>query len=782
LLLIVVLASGPLAAQAEEARPADKPLRVAADGSGDFKTIQEAVDKAAPGAVIRIAAGTHAGPVRITKPLTLEGAGWNTTEVASAYDASGFEDMKARAELESRMDAAKTDEERVAARREFLAKYGPKPVLYLGGAGGVTVRGLRIALTGDVPEEGVVMFGWAVAVEGGKAAIESCAVMGSPASGIGVSSGADVTVKDCLIAGVWSTGIEVGNEPGQDTRARIVGCTVRNCHHRGITLYGVDRRSLVEGCAISGSAWHGIRYDHASPVIRGNRIFANARCGIYASGRTEALVTGNVFVENEMTGMSCYHGSRDCVEGNTFARNRRSGIEVLGSSAPTIERNVFFANPTAVLTGHIADEGARSQYVGPTAVRKNVFWKNEKNGYWGAESERKKGGDETDPAKEAARLAAGGENRLADPKFADPASGDYTLPPDSPARAIQAGAGPVPGTGSDWPLLPAEKVMLASREAEEAEEGAEELSWKAHQMAWPWIEDVMQLSDAARREKALARIAKALDAKDRLERCAGLQALAATADARIDRARFRERAADLARSGQGQERMKAIHALYVIGAKDVARNLLNDVLRTAPGSLGEGAWQLLVHVNDGEITGAAAELLLSRLSNRRDTRGIAFLLAELQDARRLSPALEARMIELATRGPFELRSRVIYFVLSRLDPKSPAVVKTLIRLVEDPDPPDPRGAMSGLAWGIGPESRPIVADFFVRFLATRERTEDERHAAIRALARVAGPDQRPQLEAILANERASAALHEAVKQLIEHLRERDAKSKETKDG
>jgi hypothetical protein len=473
LLITAMLAAVPLAAQVDPARPAEKPLRVAADGSGDFKTIQEAVDKAEPGAVIRIAAGTHAGPVRITKPLTLEGAGWNTTEVTSAYDASGFEDLKAGAELQSRMEAAETDEKRAAAMREFFAKYGPKPVLYIGGAEGVTVRGVRFALTGNMPEEGAIQFGWAVFVEGGKAMIESCAVAGSPASGIGISSGADVTVKDCLVAGVWATGIEVGNEPGQDdTRARIIGCTVRNCYSRGITFYGVDRRSRVEGCAISGSAWHGIRYDDASPVIEGNRIFANAGSGIYASGRTKALVTGNLFVENVGSGMWCHHGSGDLVEGNTFARNGGSGIGVLGPSSPTITRNVFFSNPTAVSTGHIGEEGTDGRYVGPIAVEKNLFWQNERNGYWGADSERREGGDEADPAKEAARLAAHGENLLADPKFVDPAAGDYTLAPDSPARAIKAGAGAVPGADSDWPLLVPEKVMIASREADDAEDEA----------------------------------------------------------------------------------------------------------------------------------------------------------------------------------------------------------------------------------------------------------------------------------------------------------------------
>jgi hypothetical protein len=67
---------------------------------------------------------------------------------------------------------------------------------------------------------------------------------------------------------------------------------VRNCYHRCVTL--VTEEATVERCRISGSAWHGIRYDNCSPKILNNHIFGNARSGIYASGQTRATVVGNV--------------------------------------------------------------------------------------------------------------------------------------------------------------------------------------------------------------------------------------------------------------------------------------------------------------------------------------------------------------------------------------------------------------------------------------------------------------------------------------------------------
>ena len=49
----------------------------------------------------------------------------------------------------------------------------------------------------------------------------------------------------------------------------------------------------------SGTAWHGVRYDDASPTLTANHIFANARSGIYASGKTSAIIKDNLFTANE---------------------------------------------------------------------------------------------------------------------------------------------------------------------------------------------------------------------------------------------------------------------------------------------------------------------------------------------------------------------------------------------------------------------------------------------------------------------------------------------------
>lgn len=101
-------------------------------------------------------------------------------------------------------------------------------------------------------------------------------------------------------------------------------------------------------------------------------------------------------------------------------------------------------------------------------------------------------------------------------------------------------------------------------------------------------------------------------------------------------------------------------------------------------------------------------------------------------------------------------------------------MKALISIAEDPRMGDGGRALYALTTGIGPQTRTLVADFFVRFLATRERDERERNYAFRALARVAEDEQVADLKAILANPRASEDLHKDVRRLLDYLEKRDA--------
>ena len=106
-----------------------KRLRVAAGES-----IQMAIDAAPPGAVIQLGEGEWKERIVISKPLTIEGAGWDKTLLRPAHPDPAAE--KARAELKVRSEATPVGDERTKFSAELINTW--EPTITIRGAEGVT--------------------------------------------------------------------------------------------------------------------------------------------------------------------------------------------------------------------------------------------------------------------------------------------------------------------------------------------------------------------------------------------------------------------------------------------------------------------------------------------------------------------------------------------------------------------------------------------------------------------------------------------------------------------
>lgn len=280
---------------------------------------------------------------------------------------------------------------------------------------------------------------------GSAATLRNCAILGSPGSGVGAKD-ATLSMFGCLVAAAWGTGIEI--EGGSD--AEIRDCEVRNCYHRGITISPASGKVSISGCRISGSAWHGIRYDDCSPKITGNLIFGNARSGIYVSGETAGEISGNLLVRNEMDGISCWDKSRDRIERNTFADNSRDSIVLCGMASPMIRGNIFLG---ASISQEKPDPKRLPNYkVGTPVVEHNLFW----GGAWPWQSGAGGKDEEQTPGSPPR------ENFVEDPRFGD----GYVLPADSTLPGRQIGPEKVMSFESPYPLQPEEQAIIprASRD------------------------------------------------------------------------------------------------------------------------------------------------------------------------------------------------------------------------------------------------------------------------------------------------------------------------------
>ncbi|HZZ41568.1 MAG TPA: M56 family metallopeptidase [Tepidisphaeraceae bacterium] len=427
---------------ARAAVDSSKTITVAKTG-GDYTSIQAAIDAAPPGATIHIAPGIWEEDIKITKPLTLEGSGWNQTTLSATVPA---EARQAAKQLAQQADKGITIAEWTRQVNALTQKYALQSVIRVEGAQGVTIRDLTASSSAGANPNGssndmsLILFNHSA----GK--IENCAAVGSTGSGIQVAAGSDVQITHSLVAAVWGTGIVIGSRRGGHTKAVVSDSDIRNCYYTGIGI-GPDTDVTVQSCRISGTAWHGIRYDSASPTITGNRIFDVARCGIYASGDTHATITNNLFLNNEMDGISCWFNNKDTITQNTFASNLREGLAVLGDSHPAVERNLFYNNPIAVELSAI--NGNDPAAVGAPILLSNWFWKNQA-------AMKKPAGKEmqaVDPAPET-------KSQFTQIQFKDPDHGDFALPDGSPLLAAKTGnANPLPES-SPFPLQPEEKAIF----------------------------------------------------------------------------------------------------------------------------------------------------------------------------------------------------------------------------------------------------------------------------------------------------------------------------------
>ncbi len=413
---------------------------VAADGSGTHRTIQEAVDAAAAGAVILVGPGVYEERVKIDKPLTLEGAGWEQTTIMTrnvAADKFQLELLSFSVRIGERLKEVKTNEQRQAIMEEFAAEFSEKhATLLVTNTEGVIIRNLKISSPGRIVE-GRLLPVPVIKFKNAKAEVVGCAVIGSVGEGMRVAGGSDVEIRNCLVAAVWSTGIVVTGDKGGIAKARIQDSDVRNCHYAGIVIRPGCDSVVVKGCRISGSAWHGIRYDGASPAITGNLVFGNARSGMYASGKTAATVKNNVFYKNKQSGVSCWANNGDTIENNTFASNGREGLSIRGKCRTTIRRNIFFGHSKAVTfsSGAAVADGCR--------LERNVYWENEAAVV----------GVEVKPEINKEIISV-------DPLFVDVSEKDFSLAEDSPALQKGIGVAVPIAFRSPWALQPEEKAII----------------------------------------------------------------------------------------------------------------------------------------------------------------------------------------------------------------------------------------------------------------------------------------------------------------------------------
>lgn len=240
----------------------------------DYARLSDAIDRAPAGAVIRLAAGTYAGPIRIAKPLSLVGAPNGASRVVAPDGLT---------------------------------------VIAIAGANGVRVEGLTIR-GGD----------YGISVEESEAVqLLSNHVLGAAMAGIRLSRAAALIDGNEIRAGSgpYGMGIELANTMSRAASV-ITANVVVGATREGIILH--NAHALIERNTVTGSGLRGVSISEMSmATVAKNTIADNADAGIWVVDSSLAEIAGNQITamrpgpDGRLNGIGVfYHGEVKLGQGN----------------------------------------------------------------------------------------------------------------------------------------------------------------------------------------------------------------------------------------------------------------------------------------------------------------------------------------------------------------------------------------------------------------------------------------------------------------------------------
>jgi len=318
---------------------------VAPDGSGDFRSLEEAVPKAQPGATLYLKAGTHrlAHPLTLDKPLTLIGEGMETTQIVC--DGEEHVVKFSGDGLFNASDIAFVHEGTRWARVVEVA------------TGEISLT--RCRFTGGVWDEAEKRGGSGLRLLGQThGTVMECQFIGNGLHGILVEEQAQPTLegntcrenKDTGIAyfgsaaGVARQNTCSGNEKNgiyvdQQAQPTLEGNTCRENKASGIGYFG-SAAGVARQNTCAGNESHGIYVGgQAQPTLEGNTCRENTWKGIGVNDQAKPTMVGNTCERNKSDGIGFWGSATGVARGNKCEGNEGNGILVMGQAKPMLDEN-----------------------------------------------------------------------------------------------------------------------------------------------------------------------------------------------------------------------------------------------------------------------------------------------------------------------------------------------------------------------------------------------------------------------------------------------------------
>ena len=296
----------------------NEPLTLVVDQmqSGDYSSINEAIEAANAGDRIVILPGVYEEGIVIDKPLEIIGMGRLEKIVVRATGQNAI---------------------------SFKTTFGRVVNLTLEQIGdgdwfGVDIPQGRLELEGcDISSQGSSC----VAVHGGAdPRIRRNQIHGGKATGIIIYDNAQGTLEDNEIFGTALAGVAITNGGNPTLRKN----RIHDCEREGIMIYD-KAQGIIEDNSIYGNTFSGVEIKvDSTPLLRRNRIYNGKAGGVYIHQNAQGMLEDNDIFGNSLAGVAIKTGANPTLRRNFIHDGKRSGIFINEDGEGMIEDNDIFGN------------------------------------------------------------------------------------------------------------------------------------------------------------------------------------------------------------------------------------------------------------------------------------------------------------------------------------------------------------------------------------------------------------------------------------------------------
>jgi parallel beta-helix repeat protein len=361
----------PVPPRPEPVRPRPKTppvLVVAQDGSGDFRTIREALREAAAGARILVRPGLYREGLVLTRSVEVVGDGPVPDIIVEATEGDcvlmktddavvrGLTLRGRTAERGAKFFAVDVPQGRLLLEDCDVTNDSLSAIGIHGPSANPTIRNCKIH---DSQQGGVYVY------DRGRGTLEGCDVYANQLAAITLSHGGDTLVRDCRLHDSKQGGGVYVHEAGKGTVERcdiyanaLAGvevkqgstptfrdCKVRDGKQSGIYVHE-NGGGLFEKCDVFANAFSGVAIrDGGDPVLRGCSVHEGKQSGVYVHENGRGTLENCQLFNNQYSGMEVKQGGDPTLRGCTIHGNREgSGVYAYDQGRGTLEDCDLFDN------------------------------------------------------------------------------------------------------------------------------------------------------------------------------------------------------------------------------------------------------------------------------------------------------------------------------------------------------------------------------------------------------------------------------------------------------